>query len=165
MGVSGCGKSSAATAVASRLALPLIEGDHYHPLANVQKMQAGQALNDLDRADWLSKLADLLTQHPSGVAMTCSALKRGYRDQLRSSRPGLRFVFLALSPAVARQRVSVRGNSHFMPSSLVDSQFADLESPEGEDGVLTVEATRSTEEIAQAVAQWIESDGAPKSRQ
>lgn len=161
MGVSGCGKSSIGVAVASRLSLPMIEGDHYHPTANLQKMQAGQPLSDLDRAGWLSTLADLVSQHRSGVVMTCSALKRRYRDQLRSGCPSLQFVFLELPPAVAHQRVLLRGASHFMPSSLVASQFGDLESPQGEDGVLTVDATRNAREIVETVVQWIETNGTP----
>ena len=156
MGVSGCGKSSAAAGVAARLGLPLIEGDDYHPAANVQKMRSGNALNDDDRAGWLAKLGSLLSQNPDGVVMTCSALKRRYRDQLRQSARRVGFVFLELTPEQAKQRVSERGAAHFMPASLVDSQFADLESPMGEHKVLCVDATLGTQEIVQAVVRWAE---------
>lgn len=157
MGVSGCGKSSAAAGVAARLGLPLIEGDDYHPTANVQKMRAGVALNDDDRAGWLATLSGLLGQYPDGVVMTCSALKRRYRDQLRQSAADVGFVFLELTPEQAKQRVAARGAAHFMPASLVDSQFADLESPVGEDKVLCVDATAASQETAQTVVRWAES--------
>lgn len=156
MGVSGCGKSSAAAGVAARLGLPLIEGDDYHTEANVQKMRSGHALNDDDRAGWLAKLSTLLSQHPDGVVMTCSALKRRYRDQLRQSAADVGFVFLELTPEQAKQRVAGRGADHFMPASLVDSQFADLESPEGEYKVLSMDATLETQEIVQTVVDWAE---------
>jgi len=155
MGVAGCGKSSVAAGVAARLGLALVEGDDYHPPANLAKMRAGQPLTDADRSGWLSTLGSLLAQHPQGVAMTCSALKRRYRDQLRLCSPGLQFVFLELTPEVARQRVQARGAAHFMPVALVDSQFADLESPVGEPGVLQLDASLGLEETIQAAVQWI----------
>lgn len=155
MGVAGCGKSSVAAGVAARLGLPLVEGDDYHPPSNVAKMRAGQPLTDADRSGWLTTLGDLLTEHRHGVAMTCSALKRGYRDALRLHSAGLQFVFLELTPEVARHRVLARGAAHFMPVALVDSQFADLESPVGEPGVLRVDATLSLEDAIQAVVRWI----------
>lgn len=155
MGVAGCGKSSVAAGVAAQLGLALIEGDDYHPTTNVEKMRAGRALTDEDRSGWLATLGDLLTEYPQGVVMTCSALKRRYRDALRLRSPGLQFVFLELTPEVARQRVSQRGVAHFMPVALVDSQFADLESPVGEPGVLQVDASLALEDIVQAAVQWI----------
>jgi gluconokinase len=157
MGVSGCGKSSAAAGVAARLGWTLIEGDDFHPAANLQKMQSGHALNDEDRAGWLLKLQTMLGQHTEGVVMTCSALKRRYRDQLRLGARDLGFVFMDLTPELARQRVLARGATHFMPATLIDSQFADLESPVGENGVLRVDATQPLHEIVDAVVQWIES--------
>ena len=155
MGVAGCGKSSVAAGVAARLGLPMVEGDDFHPTANIEKMRAGQALTDADRSGWLVTLGDLLAAHPQGVAMTCSALKRRYRDTLRTRSPGLQFVYLELTPEVARQRVSQRGAAHFMPLALVDSQFAALESPVGEPGVLRVDASTGLEDIVQAAVQWI----------
>ena len=155
MGVSGCGKTSAAAGVAAALGMAMIEGDDFHPPANVQKMHTGHALNDTDRADWLATLAQQLREHPEGVAMTCSALKRRYRDQLRHRAPDLGFVFLELTPQAALQRVQARAATHFMPASLVDSQFADLESPVGENRVLRLDATLSLAEIVQAVVDWL----------
>ena len=155
MGVSGCGKSSAAAGVAAALGMAMIEGDDFHPPANVQKMHTGHALNDTDRADWLATLAQQLREHPEGVVMTCSALKRRNRDQLRHRAPDLGFVFLELTPQAALQRVQAGAATHFMPASLVDSQFADLESPLGENRVLRLDATLSLAEIVQAVVDWL----------
>ena len=157
MGVSGCGKSSAAAAVADRLGLKLMEGDDYHPASNIARMRSGQALTDADRADWLSTLGDLLLQHQQlGVVMTCSALKRAYRQKLRAYAPDLQFVFMDLSHDAALHRVQGRGASHFMPTSLVQSQFATLESPLGEFGVLQVDATLPMDAIMQSVVEWLQ---------
>ena len=154
MGVAGCGKSSVAAAVAARLGLPLVEGDDYHPRTSIEKMRAGQPLTDEDRSGWLATLGDLLAAHPQGVVMTCSALKCRYRDVLRLRSPGLRFVFLELTPEEARQRVLQRCAAHFMPLVLVDSQFAALESPVGEPGVFRVDASLDLEDIVRAAVQW-----------
>lgn len=155
MGVAGCGKSSAGQALASKLALPLIEGDEFHPASNLDKMRQGLALTDADRADWLSALGVALAQQPSGAVLTCSALKRSYRDRLRASVPGLRFVFLDIDPATAHQRVTARAGAHLFPPSLVDSQFATLESPVGEAGVLRVDATQALASMTETVAGWL----------
>ncbi|OYT93243.1 MAG: gluconokinase [Burkholderiales bacterium PBB3] len=157
MGVSGCGKSSVAAAVAARLGLVWVEGDDHHPASNIERMRSGLALTDADRAEWLDTLGDLLSQHqPHGVVMTCSALKQTYRQKLRACAPDVRFVFMDLSPDAALQRVQARGSSHFMPTSLVQSQFAALESPIGEPGVLQVDATLPRDAITQAVLQWLQ---------
>ncbi len=158
MGVAGCGKSSAAQAVAARLGWRLIEGDDFHSEASRAKMRQGIALDDLDRATWLAQLGDLLAAHQrqgEPVVVTCSALKRSYRDLLRSRSVGLRFVFLEIDKPHALQRVSARGAEHLFPSSLVDSQFATLESPHGEPGVLCVDALRGRDELAQNIADWL----------
>ena len=157
MGVSGCGKSSAAAAVADRLGLKLIEGDDYHPASNIARMRSGLALADADRADWLSTLGELISRHQlHGVVMTCSALKRAYRQKLRAYAPDLQFVFMDLSHDAALHRVQGRGASHFMPTSLVQSQFAALESPLGESGVLQVDATLPMDAITQSVVEWLQ---------
>lgn len=135
MGVAGCGKSTLAAAVARDEGLPLIEGDEFHSAANRAKMSQGIALDDEDREDWLGSLGEQLQASPQGVALTCSSLKRKYRDRLRQASPGLRFVFLDLSREAALARVAARA-SHFFSASLVDSQFAALESPVAEPGVL-----------------------------
>lgn len=140
MGVSGCGKSSLGEALADALALPLIEGDDFHPPANVHKMSAGIPLTDADRAGWLDTLGAQLAAHAQGAVLTCSALKRAYRDRLRAAVPELRFVFMALTPEEAQRRVASR-TDHMFPASLVANQFATLESPVGEAGVIAVDAT------------------------
>lgn len=154
MGVAGCGKSTVGAAVASAEHLPLIEGDDFHSAASRQKMAQGTPLTDADRAHWLVTLGRQLADHPAGVVLTCSALKRAYRDQLRQAAPGLRFVFLAIGREAAQQRVSGRG-SHFFSASLVDSQFATLESPVGEEGVLAVDALEPLASLQQRVSAWL----------
>ncbi len=155
MGVAGCGKSSAGQALARGLGLPLIEGDEYHPLGNLAKMRRGLPLTDADRAQWLATLAEALTKHPAGAVLTCSALKRAYRDRLRMGTPGLRFVFLDIDPQTAHERVTARAGQHPFPPSLVESQFAALESPVGEPGVLRVDATLPLADSSEYVIQWL----------
>lgn len=156
MGVAGCGKSSLGHAVAQALGWPLVEGDDFHPAANVEKMRAGTPLVDADRVGWLALLGSELQRHPGGSVLTCSALKKIYRDQLRAALPGLRFVHLALSIDAARTRVAQRAGGHYFQANLVDSQFATLESPLGEPGVLTVDATQTLTALNQHVIQWMQ---------
>ena len=159
MGVAGCGKSSLAAAVAQAEGLPLIEGDDFHGPANRDKMSRGIALTDADRDDWLAALAVQLRDAPQGIALTCSALKRSYRERLRSAAPGLRFVFLDIDRDAALARVAGR-NAHFFSASLVDSQFATLESPIGEPGVLRVDATAAPAQLQAEVSAWLHDSGA-----
>lgn len=159
MGVAGCGKSSLAAAVAQAEGLPLIEGDDFHGPANRDKMSRGIALTDADRDDWLAALAVQLRDAPQGIALTCSALKRSYRERLRSAAPGLRFVFLDIDRDAALARVAGR-NAHFFSASLVDSQFATLESPIGEPGVLRVDATEAPAQLQAEVSAWLHDSGA-----
>jgi gluconokinase len=155
MGVAGCGKSSLGAAVAQVLGWPLVEGDDFHPPANVAKMRAGTPLVDADRAGWLALLGTALQGHPAGAVLTCSALKKTYRDQLRAALPGLRFVHLELSREAARNRVATRGGHYFQPT-LVDSQFDTLEPPRGEAGVLVVDATLPLATLTPLVTQWMQ---------
>lgn len=142
MGVSGCGKSSLGAVLAQALGGQLIEGDDHHQGANRHKMQQGIALTDQDRWPWLEQLGTLVRDAGDGPAvLTCSALKRCYRDRLRALAPGLQFVFLDISQAEALARVGAR-QGHFFPAQLVVNQFAALEPPLGEPGVLRVEAVR-----------------------
>jgi gluconokinase len=156
MGVSGCGKSSVAAAVAKRLQWPLIEGDEFHPTSNRAKMAAGIALTDGDRAAWLTRLGDELAAHRTGAVLTCSALRRSYRDLLRAASPGLRFAWLDLDQAAALARVSQR-DSHFFPPELVANQFQTLEPPSGESGVLRLDATLPLEALSVQVGVWMDS--------
>jgi gluconokinase len=156
MGVSGCGKSTLADRVAAELGLPLVEGDDHHSAASRSKMSRGVALDDTDRDAWLQTLAGLLRQAPAGMALSCSALKRSYRERLRAASPGLRFVFLDLPFDEAQRRVAARAGSHFFSPQLVASQFATLEPPLGEPGVLQVDAMAPVQVQTRAVLQWLQ---------
>jgi gluconokinase len=157
MGVAGCGKSAVGALLASELGLPFIEGDSFHPAGNVAKMRQGLPLTDADRAGWLARLGEELRAHPGGAVLTCSALKRAYRDTLRAAAPGLRFVYLQVTPEEAAVRVAAR-SGHFYPASLVDSQFEALQEPQGEEGVCTVGAGLPVEEVARAAARALARD-------
>lgn len=155
MGVAGCGKSTAGAAIAAAEGMPLVEGDDFHSAASRDKMARGIALTDDDRGAWLDVLGTKLASHQQGVVLTCSALKRAYRDRLRTAAPGLRFVFLAIEREAARERVGSRG-AHFFSPHLVDSQFATLEPPVGEAGVLQVDALAPIPEIQRQVHAWLQ---------
>jgi len=154
MGVAGCGKSSLGAALAGVEGLSLIEGDDHHSEASREKMRQGIALTDADREGWLSQLAGALQNRAGGHVLTCSALRRRYRAVLRAAAPGLRFVFLDITREEAAARVAARA-SHFFASSLVDSQFATLESPVGEHGVLRVDAANPLPELQAQVSAWL----------
>jgi len=155
MGVAGCGKSSLGAALAQAEGLPLIEGDDHHSPASREKMRQGIALTDADREGWLATLGQLLQNQPQGAVLTCSALKKAYRDRLRNACPGLRFVFLEIDRANAGQRVAARADTHFFSSALVDSQFATLESPVGEAGVLRLDALLDLPTLQQQASAWL----------
>ncbi len=154
MGVAGCGKSTLAAELARALDCYLIEGDDHHPARNQEKMRQGIALDDTDRAPWLSHLGTLLTDAGNGAVLTCSALKRRYRDQLRAAAPSLAIVYINITPAQARARVAARAD-HLFPASLVDSQFDALEPPLDEPGVLRVEAAQPVTTQLHAVLRWL----------
>ena len=139
MGVSGCGKSTVAGLLAARLGWDLEEGDDLHPPENVAKMAAGVPLDDADRWPWLERVASWIRQHTeagrAGV-ITCSALKRCYRDRLRG--PDVTFVYLHGSQELIASRLS-RRHGHYMPLALLDSQLATLEPPGQDERALTVE--------------------------
>ena len=155
MGVAGCGKSSLGFALAQAEGLPLIEGDDHHSPTSREKMRQGIALTDADREGWLTTLGQLLQAQPQGAVLTCSALKKVYRDRLRNACPGLRFVFLEIDRASAGQRVAARAGTHFFSSALVDSQFATLESPVGEAGVLRLDALLDLPTLQQQASAWL----------
>ena len=150
MGVSGAGKTSVGQAIAARSGLSFVDGDSLHSAANVAKMHAGIPLDDADRAPWLDAVGAVLgdiDHYPAGVVVACSALKRSYRDRLRAASGGCRFLYLALTPEVAKLRVGHRPG-HFMPSSLVADQFATLEAPGSDEiDVSTVDAGLPLETI------------------
>lgn len=151
MGVAGCGKSAVAGRAAAALGLPLIEGDDFHGPQAVAKMSAGLPLDDADRDGWLTRLGAELAARPGGAVLSCSALKRAYRDRLRAAMPGLRFAFLQLSREAALARVRNRPG-HFFPAALIDNQFATLEPPLDEAGVLVLDATAPLDRLQAAIA-------------
>jgi gluconokinase len=126
MGVSGSGKSTVGAALAQRLRVPFADADDFHPEANIAKMSAGHALNDDDRRPWLETIGGWLAEHVGGGVMSCSALKHAYRDQLRDHCPSVEFLHLAGTPEVIGRRQASRPG-HFMPASLLASQFETLE--------------------------------------
>ena len=153
MGVAGCGKSLVGALLAQRMDIALVEGDDFHPARNIQKMRAGTPLTDEDRADWLRRLTQEMGARPGGALLTCSALKRSYRDMLRAAVADLRFVHLALTQHQALERVAAR-TDHFYPPSLVASQFDALEDPTGEAGVHVADATRHIDRIVDDAERW-----------
>ena len=165
MGVSGSGKTTVAELIAKRLGWPFMEGDRLHPKANVDKMRQGVPLTDEDRAPWLDRIGEELkrwaAEGRSGV-MTCSALKRAYRDRICAARTDVRFVYLKGSPALIEARVAAR-HHEYMPASLLKSQFDTLEEPApDEPGVITVDASASPEtEAAAAIAALHLTGGKP----
>ena len=142
MGVTACGKSEIASRLAKALDVPFVEGDALHPQSNIQKMARSEPLDDDDRWPWLEALASEVANRCAmrgGAVFSCSALKRTYRHLLRDKLPNLITVFLELDPETSQNRSSARAG-HFMPVSLVESQFATLERPEGEPSTLIVDA-------------------------
>lgn len=148
MGVSGCGKSSLATRLAEALGLAYQEGDDLHPQENVTKMSAGTPLNDDDRWPWLDRIGEILANNAErGVVLTCSSLKKAYRERLRAAAgEKLAFVFLDGSKDLLIQRMGGR-EGHFMPTSLLESQLAALERPETEPDVVRVDIDNTPESI------------------
>lgn len=164
MGVSGVGKTTIARALDERLHWPFQEGDELHPRANVDKMASGHALTDADRAPWLRAVAawiEARRQAGEPGVITCSALRRSYRDAITGVRPGehpgvrpgVRIVYLRADRAVIAERLS-RRQHHYMPADLLQSQFATLEEPSPDEHVLTVQVHGGVEDIvAEIVAK------------
>jgi carbohydrate kinase (thermoresistant glucokinase family) len=141
MGVAGTGKSTVARALAERLGWPFGEGDDLHPAANVAKMAAGIPLDDADRWPWLDAIAAWTAEQAAAgnsTIVTCSALRRTYRDRLRAAAPDTVFVHLVGSPALLAERMTAR-RDHFMPTSLLQSQLETLEPLEADEPGFTVD--------------------------
>ena len=153
MGVSGSGKSSIGEKLAEALGLRFVEGDGLHPASNVEKMSKGIPLTDDDRMPWLDVIGETIKSalaSGEGIVVSCSALKRIYRDRLRTAAGGsLFFVYLDGSRDLLTRRMGER-KGHFMPASLLDSQLQTLEVPTGEPGVVTVDIDDTVEGIAEA---------------
>lgn len=149
MGVSGSGKSTIGAALAQRLGVPFVDADDLHPPANIAKMSAGQALDDDDRRPWLDTIGEWLAAHPGGGVVSCSALKRTYRDQLRHHVADVEFLHLEGSREVIARRQASRPG-HFMPASLLESQFATLEPLQPDERGIAVDVDQSVDAVVQA---------------
>lgn len=153
MGVAGCGKSSIGEALAEQLGGIYLDGDTYHPPSNVQKMSRGKPLTDEDRWPWLERFAKEMQQRDGIVIGGCSALKRAYRDSITvAAGERTRFIHLSGSRELIRNRMNAR-TGHFMPTSLLDSQFATLEPPGADEDAITIDIDAPVDTIvANAIA-------------
>lgn len=157
MGVCGSGKSTLGAALAAQLGARFVEGDEFHPPANVERMAAGIALGDADRQGWLATLADLLgnaRRDGRAVVLSCSALKRSYRDTLRTHAPDLALLHLSGAPELLRERMAAR-QGHYMPPSLLASQLATLEPPQPGELALTLGAAREPAAQLRDALAWL----------
>jgi gluconokinase len=157
MGVSGCGKSTLGSQLAQALGWQFIEGDAFHPPANIARMAAGVALTDADRADWLQILAEQIRAvqaRGQGVVLSCSALKRAYREVLRQADPALALIFLEGAHGLLAQRVAERSHA-YMPASLLESQLLTLEVPTSEEHALTLDIAQPVSSLVADSAGWL----------
>lgn len=157
MGVSSSGKSSIGKALAERIGWRFADGDDFHPPANVEKQRAGQPLTDEDRWPWLQSIADEIdrvTAEGNKLVVACSALKRVYRDLLVHGRHDIRIVYLDGSKELIGKRMAARKN-HFMPPSLLDSQFKTLEVPGADERVIAVSIDDDIDGIVDAIAKQL----------
>lgn len=152
MGVSGSGKSTVGAALARRLGVPYADADTFHPQANITKMRAGTPLTDDDRYPWLNAVGQWLAIHGDGGVMSCSALARRYRDQLRSQCPATEFLHLTGSPELIASRQADRPG-HFMPPALMKSQFDALEPLQPDEHGMTLDVGQSVETIVETFAR------------
>jgi gluconokinase len=154
MGVSGSGKSSVGAALAGRLGVPFEDGDDLHPPANVDKMTRGEPLDDRDRWPWLERVGEWLAEHAGGGVIACSALKRRYRDQLRHHCPDVEFLHLEGARDLIERRQASR-SGHFMPGSLLTSQFETLEPLAPDERGVVVDVAGSVDEVvARYLGRW-----------
>ena len=158
MGVSGCGKSTMATALSERLGLDMVDGDDLHLPESVAKMRSGIALQDADRWPWLDRIGQYLDQeHPQGRVVACSALKRVYRDRIREKAGDVCFVFLDGDYDLIAQRMRQRVG-HYMQPGLLDSQFRTLEKPETDEAdVITLPITETVQDMVTQALQALHS--------
>jgi gluconokinase len=155
MGVSGSGKTTIAKGVANREGWRLVEGDDFHPPANIAKMKAGTPLTDADRWPWLQAIAreiDAMRGRGESAVVTCSALKRAYRDILIGDRSGVVLVYLKGTKDLIARRMAAR-KGHFMPATLLDSQFATLEEPDDTEHPVVVSIEPPPDEIVDEVVR------------
>jgi gluconokinase len=148
MGVSGSGKSTVGAALAGRMRVPFEDADDLHPSANIAKMARGEPLEDSDRWPWLELIGMWLVNHADGGVIACSALKRKYRDQLRHHSDNVEFLLLEGSREVIERRQAGRPG-HFMPTSLMTSQFATLEPLAPDESGVVVDVDQSLDQIVE----------------
>jgi gluconokinase len=147
MGVAGCGKSAAGAVLAARLGATYLDGDDLHPPENIEKMSRGEPLSDEDRWPWLTLIGQRLANPDGILILGCSALKRRYRDHIRAEAGApVTFVHLSGTKEVITRRMAARVG-HFMPTSLIDSQFAALEPPAADENAITVDIDNTLEAI------------------
>ena len=157
MGVSGAGKTTIGARIAALLKVEFVEGDRFHPEANIKKMSNGAPLDDADRLPWLSAIAaeiDRARSQERGLVVACSALKRAYREILLGGRPDVRLVYLRGSRALIQQRLDGR-RGHFMPPTLLPSQFAALEEPAAPEAPIVVDVAAAPQAIVAEIARQI----------
>ncbi|GAB3235837.1 gluconokinase [Glycomyces halotolerans] len=162
MGVSGSGKTTVARRLAERLAWPMAEADEFHSAANIAKMESGVPLTDDDRGPWLRSIGDWISERArngQNVVVTCSALKRSYRDLLGEAESDVKFVHLHGSARVIAERMGAR-SGHFMPTSLLDSQFADLQPLEADESGITVDVADTPDQVVDQVLSGLGLSGA-----
>ena len=165
MGVSGCGKSTIASMLAHRLNWIFEEGDWFHPPSNVEKMHGGVPLTDEDRWPWLHGIAawiDATRRVGNHGTVACSALKRAYRDILVGNRPDVRIVYLKGERDLIARRLAAR-DGHFMPPSLLDSQFATLEEPQADEHPIVVSIVAHPRRIVEEIVKKLGIGVAPSS--
>ncbi|KQV61924.1 gluconokinase [Duganella sp. Root198D2] len=158
MGVSGAGKSEIGARLATALGVPFLEGDSFHPPENVAKMSAGIPLDDDDRAGWLEKLRSKISaarERDEGLVLSCSSLKRRYRDLLRDGDPDLRFAHLHGKREILEQRMRTRPG-HYMPASLLDSQLRDLEPLQADENGVRLDLTQSPQQLVNMILQTLQ---------
>jgi gluconokinase len=155
MGVAGCGKSVVAEQLSERLALPLVDGDDFHPASDVEKMRAGERLTAQDRAAWLRQLVQELQGRPRGAVLSCPALRRADRELLRAGAHRVHFLHLALTQHQALERLAAR-TDHFYPPSLVAGDFEALEDPAREPLVHVADATLHVGRVVEAALRWLQ---------
>jgi gluconokinase len=148
MGVSGSGKSTVGSALAQRLGVPFVDADTLHPPHNVTKMSAGEPLTDGDRYPWLEQVGRWLSGHRAGGVVSCSALKRKYREQLRRHCASVEFLYLSGSPELISSRLADRPG-HFMPAALLRSQFDALEPLATDESGVTADISRGVADIVE----------------
>jgi gluconokinase len=159
MGVAGAGKTAIGSRLARALGTEYVEGDDYHPPANIAKMAAGIPLDDADRAGWLDALATKIAdarRDDRGLVVAASVLKRAYRDRLRAADPELRFILLSAPKPVIANRLE-RRRGHYMPASLLDSQLAILEPPSADERAWIIDNERSPDAIVAGIMRRITS--------